>query len=563
MSTISASTLTTTALQLTADTTGALVFKTGATPTTALTLNADQSATFAGAVSFATASFTNLSYTGTLTGGTGVINIGSGQFYKDASGNVGIGTTSPGAPLDFGSGVGSSGAINKLSLYNSSGPQYGFGISSLSLNYVTGSSASHAWWTGGGTGAVQIMTLNSLGNLGIGTTSPLSKLDVEGTNADTYITVGANNSSTGAWTVGLKGVTASYGVDAAPGTGSVSFVRVSNGNNDIVFSPSAATLPVEKMRLTTGGVLNIGSVFYVYPTGGSAAITGPMLYNTSANSMGLVSSGTQPIVFGQNNLEVMRVDSSGNLAINTTGNLNYSAKLKVYATSNQQVAEFYGAGSNNQSKISLTNDNSGCAVGSIAGNLVFYANDAATERMRISSAGYIGINTSTPVGQIDINRGTTGIRQPNSYGTAINFAGGRSAGGSAATGTMLTVNFSAVTYFAATLHIFSTAYALNGGGPASGMIGAYDIINIISESAGSTYNITRVSGPALTYGGSTVWNLSGGIASKIFTLTGAVSSAGQSGFLFTGYMVYGGQGPSPTNIILTSYDMATTQVWGA
>jgi hypothetical protein len=38
---------------------------------------------------------TSISYTGTLTGGTGVINIGSGQFYKDASGNVGIGTSSP------------------------------------------------------------------------------------------------------------------------------------------------------------------------------------------------------------------------------------------------------------------------------------------------------------------------------------------------------------------------------------------------------------------------------------------------------------------------------------
>jgi len=37
----------------------------------------------------------NIDYTGTLTGGTGVINIGSGQVYKDASGNVGIGTSSP------------------------------------------------------------------------------------------------------------------------------------------------------------------------------------------------------------------------------------------------------------------------------------------------------------------------------------------------------------------------------------------------------------------------------------------------------------------------------------
>ena len=37
----------------------------------------------------------NLAYSGTLTGSTGVVNIGTGQIYKDASGNVGIGTTSP------------------------------------------------------------------------------------------------------------------------------------------------------------------------------------------------------------------------------------------------------------------------------------------------------------------------------------------------------------------------------------------------------------------------------------------------------------------------------------
>ncbi len=42
-----------------------------------------------------TVSATNAAYTGTLTGGTGVVNIGSGQVYKDASGNVGIGTSSP------------------------------------------------------------------------------------------------------------------------------------------------------------------------------------------------------------------------------------------------------------------------------------------------------------------------------------------------------------------------------------------------------------------------------------------------------------------------------------
>jgi hypothetical protein len=40
----------------------------------------------------------NIAYTGTLTGGTGVVNLGSGQFYKDASGNVMVGTTSTAGP---------------------------------------------------------------------------------------------------------------------------------------------------------------------------------------------------------------------------------------------------------------------------------------------------------------------------------------------------------------------------------------------------------------------------------------------------------------------------------
>lgn len=53
-----------------------------------------------GATTANTGAFTNLSYTGTLTGGTGVIAIGTNQIYKDASGNVGVGTSSPANKLD-------------------------------------------------------------------------------------------------------------------------------------------------------------------------------------------------------------------------------------------------------------------------------------------------------------------------------------------------------------------------------------------------------------------------------------------------------------------------------
>ena len=52
-----------------------------------------------GATTASTGSFTSLAYSTTLTGGTGIVNLGSGQFYKAASGNVGIGVK-PAKKLD-------------------------------------------------------------------------------------------------------------------------------------------------------------------------------------------------------------------------------------------------------------------------------------------------------------------------------------------------------------------------------------------------------------------------------------------------------------------------------
>jgi hypothetical protein len=43
----------------------------------------------------------NMTYTGALTGGTGVVNYGSGQFYKATNGYIGLGTTNPSSPLEI------------------------------------------------------------------------------------------------------------------------------------------------------------------------------------------------------------------------------------------------------------------------------------------------------------------------------------------------------------------------------------------------------------------------------------------------------------------------------
>jgi hypothetical protein len=77
----------------------------------------------------AAGSFTNLTYTGALTGGTGVINIGSGQLYKDASGNVGIGTSSPSTKLTV------AGAITITGAYALRGS---YGAGAVGSNFAAG-----------------------------------------------------------------------------------------------------------------------------------------------------------------------------------------------------------------------------------------------------------------------------------------------------------------------------------------------------------------------------------------------------------------------------------------
>jgi hypothetical protein len=165
MSVISAGTTLTTALVQTGDTNGNLVFRTGASGTTALTLGSDQSATFAGAVNITTAVLTNPTINGNVT--TTGLNFDSNTLVIDATNNrVGIGTSSP----DF-----------QLSL--SSDPS--FWEAGLQTVITGGDQAlriiSNAPGGGGRTGSIEFYTtasermrIDSSGNVGIGTSSPSS-----------------------------------------------------------------------------------------------------------------------------------------------------------------------------------------------------------------------------------------------------------------------------------------------------------------------------------------------------------------------------------------------------
>ena len=111
-------------------------------------------------VSSGSVAVTDLTYTGTLTGGTGIVNLGSGQCYKDASGKVLIGTTTA---------VGSSvlqvnGALSVLN----GNIQYFWNSGNTTAPYIANPSNSLSFYTNSGNEAARI---DSGGNLNIGKTA--------------------------------------------------------------------------------------------------------------------------------------------------------------------------------------------------------------------------------------------------------------------------------------------------------------------------------------------------------------------------------------------------------
>jgi hypothetical protein len=305
-------------------------------------------------------------------------------------------------------------------------------------------------------------------NLGLGTivTQDSNNVTLTGGSID-GTTVGAGTASTGAFTtLGATGVaTFSAGTVSAPA------ITTTGDTNTGIFFPAADTIAfteggVEAMRITSAGNVGIGVssvgnklviaqpvsttfgtagtyvglgdvensagqtvlIGFGYrgsPTNEYPAVMGYLATSNAGNQSGALVFGTRNVTTNTAPTERMRIDSAGNVGIGTN---NPATKLVVSDTTGATIRinstkdgtwtvgesfgalEFYGndtsgTGPSTRAVIeALSSSTFGLST-----NLVFKINNgggAATEYLRIDSAGLVGIKTTSPyksltVGAID------------------------------------------------------------------------------------------------------------------------------------------------------------------
>ena len=250
------------------------------------------------------------------------------------------------------------------------------------------------------------------------------------------------------------------GVVTGAGTVSAPAITTTGDTNTGIYFPAADTIAfteggTESMRIDSSGNLSIGttSTYSIYTKlhvlngialaasstdGGvvvGASTSGTELtylsmgrtYNlANTGEIALATNTAKPILFGTNSAERMRITSTGRVCIGTTESTNilnaYQAESTTAASTSFWNGTFAGINLRNTSDttntltgIGLYGGSSGSSISAIAnvteslalGALAFYTggsgrSNQVPERMRITSAGDVGIGTGSPSGKLGI-----------------------------------------------------------------------------------------------------------------------------------------------------------------
>jgi len=317
----------------------------------------------------AAVSATALSYTTTLTGGTGIVNLGSGQFYKDASGNVGIGTASPSTYGKL-AVIGNIGAGNYYITDQATAQAGAFGFGNgngpaVEAYGTTSSGAGALLFKTAVAGTIfERMRITAAGDVGIGTTSPSSYGKLAVLSASSGGIGHFETSATGLSSLNMR-TTSTTGYTGLQLTSWSSWTTAKN---------------VGQIRFD--GLTSTGSYTEyagIYADAGTNTATGAptsLFFTTSA---------------GAGSLERMRIDSSGNVGIGTsTGTYQLQVKGTGQETANLTDAGLKGG--------SLYLQAVGVGVGS--GGAVLFGTTFGNATPFAAVKGYVDSGTTNTTGSL-------------------------------------------------------------------------------------------------------------------------------------------------------------------
>jgi hypothetical protein len=238
--------------------------------------------------------------------GTGFLTFYTGPTERmriTPSGSVGIGTNSPSSLL----------TVNGTSANTESGQikiiKTGANERTLHIGYNTTSDYAYLNAYKAGIGYKPIVLNPDGGNVGIGTTSPLSKLDISvgnQTSLGLFSASGTSITSAGGSTGNLYQISFGYGGGTYGSSTIAGLTESSTGYNTgaLIFATRALTTdsaPIERMRITSGGNVGIGTTspkLGLHTNRGASSA--PATSGTTANGIAMFtpSDGTNALMIG-------------------------------------------------------------------------------------------------------------------------------------------------------------------------------------------------------------------------------------------------------------------------
>ena len=353
----------------------------------------------------------------------GISTGGTQRITVDSSGRVGINSTSPEERLHVNGAIVSTSTNSTSSVGGSNRAILDLTSGGARIGHFRGSTSAGSGYLGLFVDSSERMRIESSGYAKFNSgfvfiqSSATGSSDSDGlalisdTNADAYV-----------WN--YENTTLRFGTNATErmridSAGNVGIGTSSPGEKLVVKDTSSANTSTY-LNILSGNTGNAGVAF----GDSDATLVGGILYNNNDNALRFFKSGFT---------EAARIDSSGNVGIGTVSPIDFGPSLHVAGTDpafilqdTATAVDYFGINIASGVVANWFDDAAAWTIGTASG----VAGTAFSEKMRIDSAGKVGIGTSSPGANLSIGNfdGTKGLNlqsATNGYGY-LYFADGTS-----------------------------------------------------------------------------------------------------------------------------------------